>query len=165
MTLKSSKQYEKHVARHLEELALFALPRTEMDDAEDDTQSLFGFDRLTTQKTAPYNIDGNDDKFYRMPRKRDGIALDSESAESSVVAEEERADLDTSILAGNMDDSPSSSGNEHAEPSDRWAQIRKNAAERAARKSEEQDSRMSQYWTDDVEESGEESKSYNTYFL
>ena len=34
--LKSSKQYERHVARHLEELALFALPRTEMDDAEDD---------------------------------------------------------------------------------------------------------------------------------
>lgn len=35
-TLKSFKQYERHVARHLEELALFALPRTEMDDAEYD---------------------------------------------------------------------------------------------------------------------------------
>lgn len=35
-TLKSSKQYERHVARHLEELALFALPRIESDDAEDD---------------------------------------------------------------------------------------------------------------------------------
>lgn len=35
-SLKSSKQYERHVARHLEELALFALPRTEMDDAEYD---------------------------------------------------------------------------------------------------------------------------------
>lgn len=31
-TLKSAKQYERHVARHLEELALFALPRIEMDD-------------------------------------------------------------------------------------------------------------------------------------
>ena len=35
-TLKSSKQCERHVARHLEELALFALPRIEMDDAEYD---------------------------------------------------------------------------------------------------------------------------------
>ncbi len=33
-TLKSSKLYEWHVARHLEELSLFALPRTEMDDEE-----------------------------------------------------------------------------------------------------------------------------------
>ena len=34
--LTSSKQYERHVGRHLEELALFALPRLETDDAEDD---------------------------------------------------------------------------------------------------------------------------------
>ena len=40
-TLNSSKQYERHVARHLEELALFALPRTEMDDAEDDEDDVF----------------------------------------------------------------------------------------------------------------------------
>jgi Domain of unknown function (DUF1708) len=41
---------------------------------------------------------------------------------------------------------------------DRWAQIRKNAAERAARQSEEQ-SRQSEVKTDDGETSGEESKS------
>ena len=35
-TLKSSKQYGRHVAHHLEELALFALPRIEMDHADDD---------------------------------------------------------------------------------------------------------------------------------
>ena len=34
--LRSSKHYERHVGRHLEELALFVLPRIEMDDAEDD---------------------------------------------------------------------------------------------------------------------------------
>lgn len=163
MTLTSSKQYEKHVARHLEELALFALPRTEMDDADDDVHSVIGFDRLTIQKTAPYDADGNDDLFYRMPIKRDGIALDSESGESSGEAEEEKTGLDTSILAGSIDVSPSSSGNENAEQ-DRWAQIRKNAAERAARTSEEQDSRMSQDKTDNGE-SEEESKSYNTYIV
>lgn len=40
-TLNSSKKYERHVARHLEELGLFALPRTEMDDAEDDEDNVF----------------------------------------------------------------------------------------------------------------------------
>ena len=42
---------------------------------------------------------------------------------------------------------------------DRWAHIRKNAAERAGRISEEKNSRMSQDKTEDGEESGEESKS------
>lgn len=41
---------------------------------------------------------------------------------------------------------------------DRWAQIRKNAAERAGRMSEEKNSRVSQDKTEDGEESGEESK-------
>lgn len=41
-------------------------------------------------------------------------------------------------------------------PQDRWAQIRKNAAERAARQNEEQSKRMDR--TDDGETSGEESK-------
>ena len=39
-TLISSKQYERHVARHLEELALFALPRIESDDADDDNDDV-----------------------------------------------------------------------------------------------------------------------------
>ena len=39
--LKSAKQYERHVARHLEELALFALPRIEVDDGEDDDDDVF----------------------------------------------------------------------------------------------------------------------------
>lgn len=42
---------------------------------------------------------------------------------------------------------------------DRWAQIRKNAAERVGRMSEEKNSRLSQDKTEDGEESGEESKS------
>jgi hypothetical protein len=45
-------------------------------------------------------------------------------------------------------------------PTDRWAQIRRNAAERAARQSEEQTSRSrTETRTDDGETSGEESKS------
>ena len=40
-TLESSKQYERHVARHLEELALFALPRTKGDYAENDNDDIF----------------------------------------------------------------------------------------------------------------------------
>lgn len=35
-TPESSKLYERHVARHLEELALFALPKVELDDDDDD---------------------------------------------------------------------------------------------------------------------------------
>ena len=159
MTLTSSKQYEKHVARHLEELALFALPRTEMDDADDDAHNSSGYE------TAPFNADGNDDLFYRMPTKRDSIALDSESGESSVEVEEEKTALDVSILDDNMNDSPSSSVNENAEQGDSWAQIRKNAAEIAARTSEEQYSRMSQDKTDDGEDSEEESKFHNTYIV
>lgn len=48
---------------------------------------------------------------------------------------------------------------QQASPIDRWAQIRKNAAERAARQSEEQTSRSrTETRTDDGETSGEESK-------
>ncbi len=43
---------------------------------------------------------------------------------------------------------------------DRWAQIRKNAAERAGMVSEEKNTRVSQDKTEDGEESGEESKHY-----
>lgn len=48
---------------------------------------------------------------------------------------------------------------EQAMQTDRWAQIRKNAAERAGRTSEQKGSRVSQDKTEDGEESGEESKS------
>ncbi len=36
ITLVPSKQYEGHVARHLEELSLFALPRNELDELDSD---------------------------------------------------------------------------------------------------------------------------------
>ena len=45
---------------------------------------------------------------------------------------------------------------------DRWAQIRKNAAERAAKASEEKKSGVSHDKVEDGEESGEESESFNT---
>lgn len=74
-TLKSSKQYERHVACHLEELALFALPRTEMDDAE---------------------IDDNDPFDARASTSEIGVALDtahssvhSDHSLSSVIDDEE----------------------------------------------------------------------------
>ncbi|KAM0801228.1 hypothetical protein BDR22DRAFT_820756 [Usnea florida] len=47
-TLESSKQCERHVARHLEELALFALPRTEKDYEEDDNDDNFDAKDSTT---------------------------------------------------------------------------------------------------------------------
>ena len=51
---------------------------------------------------------------------------------------------------------------EQPSQTDRWAQIRKNAAERAGRISEDKRGRLSHYKTEDGEESGEESKSSNT---
>ena len=51
-TLKSSKQYERHVARHLEELALFALPRIEIDDAEDDDDDVVDARISTSENDA-----------------------------------------------------------------------------------------------------------------
>ena len=71
-TLKSSKQYERHVARHLEELALFALPRIEIDDAEDD----------------------DDVVDARISTSENDAASDSPSEESSVGVEEGKASLD-----------------------------------------------------------------------
>lgn len=71
-TLKSFKQYERHVARHLKELALFALPRTEMDDAEDD----------------------NDDAFNaRASTSESNVGFDSPSEGSSVKEDEWRLDV------------------------------------------------------------------------
>ncbi len=62
-TLNSSKQYERHVARHLEELALFALPRTEMDDVEDDEDDVFDTRALSVK--------------YRAFAKADGVTVDN----------------------------------------------------------------------------------------
>ena len=47
-TLESSRQCERHVARHLEEIALFALPRTEKDYEEDDNDDNFDAKNSTT---------------------------------------------------------------------------------------------------------------------
>ena len=65
-TLESSKQYERHVARHLEELALFALPRTERDYdyAEDDSdESLHSFfkDERSSQEGEEGKADKSED--------------------------------------------------------------------------------------------------------
>lgn len=74
-TLKSSKQYERHVARHLEELALFALPRTEMDDAED--------------------VDDDDVSDAKALTSDNDIPFDSPSERSSVEHEEGKTNLNT----------------------------------------------------------------------
>ncbi|OCT48876.1 putative morphogenesis protein (Msb1) [Cladophialophora carrionii] len=59
-----------------------------------------------------------------------------------------------------MDDEEEPVLTKQVSPTDRWAQIRRNAAERAARQSEEQTSRSrTETRTDDGETSGEESKS------
>ena len=55
VTLKSAKQYERHVARHLEELALFALPRIEVDDAGDGVDDDVLDDRdFTSEDRVPF---------------------------------------------------------------------------------------------------------------
>lgn len=72
-TLKSSKQYERHVARHLEELALFALPRIEIDDAEDDNDDI---------------VDA------KISASENNAASDTPSEASSVEVEEGKASLD-----------------------------------------------------------------------
>ena len=93
-TLKSSKQYERHVARHLEELALFALPRTEMDDAQDE----------------------DDDAFdARASTSGSNVGFDSPSEGSSVKEDEWR--LDALNRMDRTEDPPSSSGTPtHSEP-------------------------------------------------
>ena len=48
-TLASSKQFERHVARHLEERALFALPRSSMDDESDPDDLDAGAPSIITQ--------------------------------------------------------------------------------------------------------------------
>ena len=65
-----------------------------------------------------------------------------------------------SVPAEAYDDEEDNRLTKEVSPSDRWAQIRKNAAERAARQSEEQTNRSrTETKTDDGETSGEESKS------
>ena len=51
-TLESSKQYERHVARHLEELALSSLPRSKIDDVEDDNDDLVDAKISTSENDA-----------------------------------------------------------------------------------------------------------------
>ncbi len=86
--LNSSKQYERHVARHLEELALFALPRTEMDDVEDDEDDAFD---------------------ARASTSADGVAVDNVySSDHS----------DHSSLASVTDDDDSMGGNEYPDSVD-----------------------------------------------
>lgn len=102
-SLKSSKQYKRHVARHLEELALFALPRTEMDDAEDDNDDAFNAGASTSESN---------------------VGFDSPSEGSSVKEDEWR--LDVLNRMGRTEDPPSSSGTPtHSEPT-----ISENALER-----------------------------------
>ena len=73
--LESTKQYERHVARHLEELALFALPRTESDYAEDDNDDLFDA-RISTSHT---------DVVY--DSSSEGSSLESEEGKANVTAQ------------------------------------------------------------------------------
>ena len=74
-TLESSKQYKRHVARHLEELALFALPRTERDYAEDDNDDIFDA-RISASHT---------DVAYES--SSEGSSLQSEEGKAKVTAQ------------------------------------------------------------------------------
>ena len=100
------------------------------------------------------------------PRRPSFVQDDSTGAPSRMTTPERGAHFDPPLGRGQY--APSVSSDERprtpSPPQDRWAQIRKNAAERAGRMSEDQHKRQpSQDKTEDGEDSGEESKSSSTY--
>ena len=80
-SLKSARQYERHVGRHLEELALFALPRVEMDSDEDD-QNESGYlheyhrseSHASVHSESSLGEDDADDDQFALP----GVEMDSD---------------------------------------------------------------------------------------
>ena len=101
------------------------------------------------------------------------VAEDSTDAPSRLTTPDRGAYYPPPIGHGEYEPSVSSEGRPPSSPmplsvpvseqptqTDRWAQIRKNAAERVARASEDKQPRVSQDKTEDGEESGEESKSF-----
>ena len=92
-TLKSSKQYERHVARHLEELALFALPRIDIDDAEDDE------DDALDARTTTSNIDDSSDSLGdESPMEVDGREVEGRKASLDFQDAKGRIDKPSSSL-------------------------------------------------------------------
>ena len=64
-TLNSAKQYERHVARHLEELSLFALPRIEMDETEDDDDDEFDATASRSENGVALGTAHSSDQIHR----------------------------------------------------------------------------------------------------
>ena len=60
-TLQSSKLYERHVARHLEELALFALPRIETDDLDEVQDEAGSAVSLRSEPSSGEDDEGGED--------------------------------------------------------------------------------------------------------
>ena len=94
------------------------------------------------------------------PRRPSFIPEDTTDAPSRLTTPERGPQYDPPIGHGEYEPSVSSEERPRtpSPPADRWAQIRKNAAERAGRMSDDQKARESQDKTEDGEESGEESK-------
>ena len=94
------------------------------------------------------------------PRRPSFIPEDSTDVPSRLTTPERGPQYDPPLGRGEYEPSVSSEERPRtpSPPADRWAQIRKNAAERAGRMSDDQKARESQDKTEDGEESGEESK-------
>ena len=94
------------------------------------------------------------------PRRPSFVPEDSTDVPSRLTTPERGPQYEPPIGHGEYEPSVSSEERPRtpSPPADRWAQIRKNAAERAGRMSDDQKARESQDKTEDGEESGEESK-------
>ena len=94
------------------------------------------------------------------PRRPSFVPEDTTDVPSRLTTPERGPQYDPPLGRGEYEPSVSSEDRPRtpSPPADRWAQIRKNAAERAGRMSDDQKARESQDKTEDGEESGEESK-------
>ena len=94
------------------------------------------------------------------PRRPSFVPEDSTDVPSRLTTPERGPQYEPPIGHGEYEPSVSSEERPRtpSPPADRWAQIRKNAAERAGRMSDDPKARESQDRTEDGEESGEESK-------
>lgn len=81
-TFNSSKQYERSVARHLEELALFALPRTETDDLEVDHNDVFDTNASTSKNVVA--LDSADSSDHYDQASSASVTDDEDSTDTGV---------------------------------------------------------------------------------
>ena len=88
--LNSSKPYGRHVAWHLEELALFALPRNEMEDAEDDDNENIAMASSSENHVAMdsqssgSSVEENEQQLYEIQEIENKDAKDHQASDMQV---------------------------------------------------------------------------------